>query len=197
MMTSCTLACRAFAQGDVGQDFGGAAEDGRVAIHRGVAGAQADVVRAELAAQRQPLLVHQRLDRAGIDRALALGDGLEMQRRRHERFARAGGRVQDDVLLLEQLQDGLLLRRIEREPPALGVIEKAPQQHIVAGVIVPRESDRRVSLTRRAMVLARWGLVCCVQETGLQGSFPSRSKVIHQEPHVGLILGAVGGLLGC
>ena len=136
-MTSWTLACAPFAQGDVGEDFGGAAEDGRVAVDRGVAGAQADVVRAELAAQRQPLLVDQRLDGAGVNRALALGDGLEMQRRGHQRFARAGGRVEDDVLLLEQLQDGRFLRRIEPQPLALGVFEKAPQQHIVARVLVP------------------------------------------------------------
>ena len=136
-MTSWTLACGAFAQGDVGEDLRGAAEDRRVAVDRGVAGAQADVVRAELAAQRQPLLVHQRLDRAGVDGALALGDGLEMQRRGHQRFARAGGRVEDDVLLLEQLQDGRFLRRIERQPLALGVFEKRPSRTSLPGRVVP------------------------------------------------------------
>ena len=131
-MTSWTLACGAFAQGDVGQDFGGAAEDGRVAVDRGVAGAEADVVRAELAAERQPFLVDQGLDRAGIDGAPALGQGLEMHRRGHQRFARAGGRVQDDVLLLEQLQDGGFLGGIELQAAPLGVFEKAPEQHIIA-----------------------------------------------------------------
>ena len=67
---------RALAQGDVGEDLGGAAQDGRVAIHRGVAGGQAHVVRPELAAQVAPLLVHQRLDRAGIDRAPPLRERL-------------------------------------------------------------------------------------------------------------------------
>ena len=136
-MTSCTLACVPFAQGDVGQNLGGAAENRRVAVDRGVAGAQPDVVRAELAAQAEPLLVDQGLDRAGIDRAFALRDRLEMHRRRHQRFARAGGRVEDDVLLLEQLQDGRFLRRIKPEPLALGVFEKAPQQHIIGRAIVP------------------------------------------------------------
>ena len=75
---------RPFAQGDVGEDLGGAAEDRRVAIDRGIAGAQADVVGTELAAQAEPLLVHQRLDRAGINRASALRDGLEMQRGGHQ-----------------------------------------------------------------------------------------------------------------
>ena len=70
---------RPFAQGDVSQDLGGAAKDGRVAIDRGVAGAQAHVVRAELAAKGKPLFVDQRLDRAGIDGAFALGQRPEVQ----------------------------------------------------------------------------------------------------------------------
>ena len=129
---------RAFAQRDVGEDFRGAAKDGRVAIDRGVAGAEADVVRAELAAERHELFIHQRLDRAGVNGAPALGDGLEMQRGGHERFARPGGRVQDDVLLLEQFQDGRFLRGIKLQPPSLHVIEKAPEQDIVAGFLLPR-----------------------------------------------------------
>ena len=60
-----------------------------------------------------------------------------MQRGGHQRFARAGGRVEDDVLLLEQLEDGRFLRRIEPEPLALGVFEKPPQQDIIAGSLVP------------------------------------------------------------
>ena len=138
-MTSCTLACAPFAQGDVGEDFGGAAQDRRVAVDRGVAGAQADVVGAELAAQAEPFLVHQGLDRAGINGAFALRDGLEMHRGGHQRFARAGGRVQDDILVLEHLEDGRFLRRIKPEPLALGVFEKAPQQDIVGRVLVPRQ----------------------------------------------------------
>ena len=51
-------------------------------------------------------------------------------RDRAERFARPGGRVQNDVLLLKQLQQRLLLRRIKREPPRLDVIEEAPQERI-------------------------------------------------------------------
>ena len=132
MTTSCTLASRAFAQRDVGEDFRGAAKDRRVAIHRRIAGAEADVVRAELAAERHELFVHQRLDRAGVNRAFSLGEGLEVQRRGHERFARPGGRVQDDVLLLEQFQDGRFLRGIKLQPPPFRVIQKAPEQNIVA-----------------------------------------------------------------
>ena len=107
------IGLRAFAQRNVGEDFGGAAKNGRVTIDRSVAGAEADVVGAELAAEGHEFFIHQRLDRAGVNGASAPGDGLEMQRGGHERFARPGGRVQDDVLLLEQLQDGRFLGGIK------------------------------------------------------------------------------------
>ena len=97
---------RPLAQRDVRQDLRGATQDGCFAIDRGVAGAQPDVFRTELATESQPLLVDERLDRAGINRALTLGQGFEVERRRYERFARTGGRVEDDVLLVKQLQDG-------------------------------------------------------------------------------------------
>ena len=130
---------RPLAQGDVGENLGGAAEDGGVAVDGGVARAQADVVRAELAAQAEPLLVDQGLDGAGVDGALALRKGLEMHRRGHQRFARAGRRVEDDVLFLEQLQDGRLLRRVEPQALALGVFEEAPQQDLVGRAVFARQ----------------------------------------------------------
>ena len=130
---------RALAQGDVGQDLRGATQNGRVAIDGGVAGAQADVLGAELAAQRQPFLVDQRLDRAGIDRAFALDQALEMERRRHQRLARAGGGVEDDVLFLVQLENRRFLGRIEPELSSLGVIEETSQQHLVAEVFAARD----------------------------------------------------------
>ena len=77
---------RPLAQGDVGENFGGAAEDRRIAVHRGVAGAQADVLRAELAAQGEPFFVDERLDGAGVDRAFSLSQRLEMQGGGHEGF---------------------------------------------------------------------------------------------------------------
>ena len=61
-----------------------------------------------------------------------------MQRRRHQRFARTGGGVEDDVLLVEQFQDGRFLRGIKLEPPARHIFEKTSQQHIVADFLVAR-----------------------------------------------------------
>ena len=75
---------RTLAQGDVCEDFRGAAQDGRIVVHRGVAGAQADVVRTELAAERHELLIHQRLDRTGVNRTAAPCESLEVQCRGHE-----------------------------------------------------------------------------------------------------------------
>ncbi len=57
-----------------------------------------------------------------------------MQRRRDQRLARAGRRVEDDVLPVEQREDGLLLRRVERQAVRLDVIEK-PVEQIAAGRI--------------------------------------------------------------
>jgi hypothetical protein len=62
-----------------------------------------------------------------------------MHRCRNQRFARAGGRVENDILLLEHLQDGRLLRGIKPEPLALSVLEEAPQEHVVAGAVTPRD----------------------------------------------------------
>ena len=72
----------AVAQGDVGQHLGGAAEDGRVAIDGGVSRGEADVLGAELAAERHPLLVDQRLDGAGVDGAPRRGRATRSAGRR-------------------------------------------------------------------------------------------------------------------
>jgi hypothetical protein len=90
-------------------------------------------------AQGHELLVDQRLDRAGVDRPPALGEGLEVQCGGHERFARPRGGVEDDVPVLEQLEDGRFLGRVELEPPALGVFEKTSEQRVIADVLVARD----------------------------------------------------------
>ena len=56
----------------------------------------------------------------------------EVQGGGDERLPRAGGGVQDDVLPLEELEDGLLLRRVEREALAGHVVEEAPEQLVAA-----------------------------------------------------------------
>ena len=83
--------------------------------------------------KRQQFLIDQRLDRAGVNRAPALGERLEMQRGGHERFARTGGRVEDDVFLLEQLEDGRFLRGIELKLPSLAYSRNRPSKTSLPG----------------------------------------------------------------
>ena len=117
-------------QGNVGEDFRGAAQDRRIVVDRGVAGAQANIVRTEFPAKRQPLLIHQGLDRAGVDRFASLRQGLEMQGRGHQRFAGSGGRVEDDILARVEFKNRLLLSWIEFDAPSSGKVQEAIQQVI-------------------------------------------------------------------
>ena len=63
----------AIAQGDVGQDLGGAAQDRCPAVDACVAGHHADIFRPEVAAEGEEFFIHQCLDRAGVDGLAALG----------------------------------------------------------------------------------------------------------------------------
>jgi hypothetical protein len=132
------------AERDVGQDLRRAAEDGRIAIDGGIPGGQAHVLRPQLAAEGHPLLVDERLDRRGVDGPAVVGQRREVQRGGHQRLARARRRVQDDVLALEQLEDRLLLGRIELQPLAGDVVEEAAEQLVAARVGVVRRRQYRV-----------------------------------------------------
>ncbi len=127
---------RPFPEGDVGQDLGGAAQDGGVTVHRCVAGREPHLVGAELAAERHPLLVDQRLDRAGVNRALPPRERREEHGRGDERLARPCWRVQNDVLLVEEFEDRLLLRGIERQPSVGRVVQEAPEQRVARHVAI-------------------------------------------------------------
>ena len=118
---------------NVGEDLGGTAQHERLGIHGGVAGHHADVLRAEIAAEAEEFLVHQRLDRAGIDRTLSGAECLKVQRSGHERFAGAGGRIEDDIATGEQLEDSLLLFRIEGQPARRHRPEEGVEHRIVIG----------------------------------------------------------------
>ena len=80
--------------------------------------------RPELAAKREPLFIHERFDGARVNRPFSLDQRFEMQRSGHQRFARAGGGIQDDVLLLEQFKDRGFLGGIKLQALAFGVFEK-------------------------------------------------------------------------
>jgi hypothetical protein len=61
-----------------------------------------------------------------------VGERGEVEGRGDEGLPRARGGVDDDVLPLEELEDGLFLRRVEDEALAGHVVEEAPEQ-LVAG----------------------------------------------------------------
>ena len=64
---------------------------------------------------------------------------MEVKRRGDEGFPRARGRVEDDVLLFEEFEDGRLLRGIELELARLGIVEEPPQQFIARRVSTARD----------------------------------------------------------
>ncbi len=129
------------AQGHVGQDLGGADQDRGVAVHRGVAGDQAHVLGAEAGAQVEELFVHQGLDRATVKAGLALAQGLVEERGGHQRLARSGRRGQHHVLAGQDLEQGFLLRGIERKPETRHVVEE-PLEHLVAADGLGRWRER-------------------------------------------------------
>lgn len=112
------------AQRDVGQHLGRAGDDRRFAVDRGVAGQHADVGRAENLAEGEELFADQCLDRGGVKAAARFRGGssqrCEQRARGHQRLARTGRRRQDDVGAADQLDQRLLLRRIQHGAVLLG-----------------------------------------------------------------------------
>ena len=99
----------ALAQGIVGKNLGGAANDRSRSIDVRVAGDHAHVFAAEHLHQVKELLGHQRLDGCGVIRAFALRHAHKEHAKRDERFARARGRAQDDMVARGEVHKGFLL----------------------------------------------------------------------------------------
>jgi hypothetical protein len=127
----------------VGEDLLGAADDRRLRVDRCVAGHHADHLGAELPRQREELLADERLDRGRVDAALARREGGEVRCRSHHRLAGAGRRVEDDVVAEHDLEDRLLLRRVELQSETRDVLGE-PVDHGV-GLVGPGQvsDDRR------------------------------------------------------
>ena len=121
-------------QGPVGQDLGRAADDRGLRVDRRVAGDHADQVGAEVPPQGEELLRHQRLDRGGVDAALAAGQGGEVGRGGHERLARPGRRVEDHVVAVEDLEDRLLLGRVQLDADRGHEVDEPVEEQIGVGL---------------------------------------------------------------
>ena len=107
------------AQRHVGQDLGRGGDDRRVGVDRRVTGDHPDVLGTEDLAQVEELLADQRLDRCGVDAALAAGEGRGHRAGRDQALARAGGGGEDDVGARDALQDRLVLGGVHREAARL------------------------------------------------------------------------------
>ena len=120
---------RSLAERDVGEHLGGAADQRRLGVDRGVTGEHADVVGAEHVDQVEELLGHQRLDRRRVERAPSLGKRDQVRAGGDQALSGAGGRGEDHVGAGEDLQQRLLLRRVEAQAllagPGLERLEQA------------------------------------------------------------------------
>src|SRR5690606_32506933 len=103
----------AFAEGEVGEDLGGAADQGRVGVDRGVGGEHADVGGGGVGAPLEELLGDERFDGRGVEGGALVGQGVEVRGGGDERLARPGGGAGDDVGARADRQEGLLLVVVE------------------------------------------------------------------------------------
>ena len=113
------VGCGAVAQRDAGQHLGGAADDRGLRVDAGVPGHHPDLGRAERRAQIEELLRHQRLDRRGVERPPAVRQGGEVGSGCDQRLPRPGGRGQDDVRARDDLDERVLLMRVQGQPAPL------------------------------------------------------------------------------
>ena len=115
---------RPLSEGEVREDLGRAADDRRIGVHGGIPRDHADLVGAEDLHEREELLAHQGLDRRRVVRAAASGERGGVRRDGDERLAGAGRGGQDHVRARDQLDDGLVLGRIEGETPVGGPFDE-------------------------------------------------------------------------
>ncbi len=157
----------------VREDLRRAADDAPLGIDARVARAHPDVLRPQLIAEGEELLARERLDRARVERDAPFAERLEVQPQGDEGFAGAGRRPEDDVLARHDLQERLLLRRVERQPRVGHPVEEEAED--LVGVVRPARRDpvrERGDARRRfrELVLGRHG----VQREGV--SHPGRPE---------------------
>ena len=158
------LRLHAVVQGDVREDLRRAADHGRVAVHRGIARHEADVLCAELVAQREELLRHERLDRRRVVGASTFRQALEVQGERDERLPRSRRGVEDHVLVREQREDRLFLGGVEGQALRRHVIHEALEEDLGRGLGAGRETvdeshvgESTRSFLGRGTARAFWG----------------------------------------
>ena len=127
------------AQREIREHLLGADEHGRLAVDGRIAGDHPDVARSEDVAEREELLVDERLGGAGVDGDLPAAHGLEMEERRDQRLPRSCRRREDDVLAREKLEERLFLGAVEAQALCGHPVGEAAQD----GVVGYRPGGRR------------------------------------------------------
>ncbi len=133
---------RALAERDVRQHLGGAGDDRGAGIDRGVPGQHADVVGAEDRHQFEELLADQGLHRGGVERHPVGRQRRMDRRRRHQRLPGSGRGGQHHMRTGEQLDDRLVLMRVETQPKPLGIAGERLIQSVGAGIVGGVDPER-------------------------------------------------------
>ena len=102
-----------FSQSEIREYLRRTADNGRRCIDGGIPRDHADVFRPEGATKRKEFFVRQCFDRNRVIRNPLLTPGLVMQRQRHQRFSRARGGIENDIVSCKQLQNGFFLVIVE------------------------------------------------------------------------------------
>ena len=97
------------AQGDVGKDLGGAADDGGIGVDGGVAGDHADIGGSEDLAEAEEFLADEGFDGGGVVGASSRSHAGEVGCGGDEGFPGPGRGSDDDVVARQDLEDRLLL----------------------------------------------------------------------------------------
>ena len=81
--------------------------DGRISCRKSY------ILGAEFLAERHPFFVDQGLDGASVNATPAVGQTVEMEGQGDHRFSGTRGRIENDVLAVQKLQDGFFLSGVE------------------------------------------------------------------------------------
>ena len=101
------------AQGNIGENFRGAADNGRLRINGGVAGNHAHVLGTKNIDQVKELLRHQRLNGGGVVGALTGRQARKMRGNSHSGLTRTGRSCQHHVMSGGNAQNGLVLGGVQ------------------------------------------------------------------------------------
>lgn len=99
----------AVAKGEVGEDFGGATNDGGFGVDGGVAGDEAYVFGAEGLTEGEEFFVSEGFNGDGVVAGASEAESTVVKGCGDEGFSGTGGGIEDDVFAFEEFEDGIFL----------------------------------------------------------------------------------------